>query len=183
MRKQIRITPDTILDEKIGKLQRRREWWYLLVECAVIAAVLYILLQYVAGITFVSGISMEPFLPDGELVVFYRLDREYQKDDVVLIRRAGNVEYIKRVAGCEGDEILLEEDGSLWRNGRQEKANSWTGRTEALSEKVTYPYAVPEDSYFVLGDNREHSIDSREFGAVKEEEIVGRVIVHLGLTR
>ena len=183
MREQKNLTPEDILGERIGRIQRRREWWNFLVECAAIVAILYVLFQYVIGIAFVSGTSMEPYLQDGELVVFYRLDKEYQRDDVVIIHRSGNVEYIKRIVGCAGDELALTEEGALLRNGEKEEASCWTGRTEALPGQVVYPYTVPERSYFVLGDNRENSRDSREFGAVRNEEITGRVIAHLGFTK
>lgn len=158
MNTEYRKTPDEILEERIDKLQRRREWKRFLTECIVLVAAIFIVFHYVIGITFVSGSSMEPALSDGDLVVFYRLDQEYQRDDIVVIHQGGNLEYIKRIAALSGESISLEEDGTE------------TGE-------------IPEGCYFVLGDNRENSRDSRSFGAVKKEEIVGRVFFRLGLTR
>lgn len=150
-------TPEEILEEKIDKIHRHREWRHFFWECVVLAAAVFVVFQYVIGITFVSGVSMEPTLMDGELVVFYRLDQEYQKGDVVIIRNEDNLEYIKRIAAMEGE--LVEQ-------GEEENA-----------------YEVPEDSVYVLGDNLENSRDSREFGAVGINEIAGRVFLHTGLVR
>lgn len=54
-------------------------------------------------------------------------------------------------------------------------------KTFPMTDGITFPYEVPERAYFVMGDNRPISKDSRIFGAVKEEEIVGRVFLHLGM--
>lgn len=157
MREERNGTPEEILEEKIGRLQRRREWRQFFTECIVIVIALYVIFQYVLGIAFVSGTSMMPYLQDGELLVFYRLDKEYQTDDVVIIHRSGNVEYVKRIAGCGGDTLTLPDEEE--------------------------PYVVPENRYFVLGDNLENSRDSREFGPIEKEEITGRVIAHLGFSK
>lgn len=150
-------TPEEILEERIDKIHQRREWKRFVVECIVLAAAVYVVFQYVIGIAFVSGNSMQPTLQDGELVVFYRLDKEYQKNDIVIVHQEGNQEYIKRVFATEAEVVELE------------------GMEEAVK--------VPENSYFVLGDNLEVSRDSRTFGTVKEEAVIGRVFFHLGLTK
>ena len=87
MNTEYRKTPDEILEERIDKLQRRRKWKRFLTECIVLVAAIFIVFHYVIGITFVSGSSMEPALSDGDLVVFYRLDQEYQRDDIVVIHQ------------------------------------------------------------------------------------------------
>ncbi len=173
---------DEILDEKIERVQRRREWKRFLLECLVIAAAVYLIFHYCIGLAVVSGHSMEPSLRNGELVVFYRLDQAYQTDDIVIIHRAENVEYIKRIIAGPGDVVELTEEGDLLVNGEGEE-RIVSGRTLPLSEDITFPYTVPEGCYFVLGDNRENSSDSRSFGAVPLDEITGRVFFHLGMTK
>lgn len=79
--------------------------------------------------------------------------------------------------------VELSEEGSLIVNGEKDATVTAVGKTEALSENITYPYTVPADSYFVLGDNRENSKDSRSFGAVTADDITGRVFVYMGMTR
>jgi len=157
MKKIIIQTPDEILEEKIDKIHRRREWKHFFLECLILAAAVFVVFQYVIGITFVSGASMEPTLMDGELVVFYRLDQEYHKGDIVIIHRGDNLEYIKRIAAVEGETIEQADESEA--------------------------FEIPKDCVYVLGDNLEKSRDSREFGVVKESEITGRVFLHAGMVR
>jgi len=183
MNKESMKSPEEILEGKIMKIQRRREWRRLLTEGIVFIAILCLVFQCVIGIAFVSSDSMQPELRDGEVVVFYRLDQGYQKGDLVLIRREGNLEYIKRIVAVEQDKVELTEEGELLVNEEPEDREFVFGSTLPAEGGIAYPYEVPKDSYFVLGDNREESRDSRAFGAVREEEITGRVFFHLGLTK
>lgn len=183
MKKVGKQSVEEILEGKIEKVQKRREWKRFLVECVVVVAAVYIIFHYCIGLAFVSGHSMEPSLKDGELVVFYRLDQAYQPGDIVIIHRSDNIEYIKRVVAEPGDTVELSEEGALLVNGEEEEGLAGMGKTLPVQDGVEFPYAVPENCYFVLGDNRENSLDSRSFGVVKEEEITGRVFFHLGMTK
>lgn len=182
MKREAKQSIEDILEEKIERVQRRREWKRFLLECVVVAAAVYLIFHFVIGLAIVSGSSMEPSLSDGELVVFYRLDSAYQPGDIVIIHREENLEYIKRIVAEPGDVVELSEEGNLLINGEVQQESQLLGRTLAVSENITYPYTVPEGCYFVLGDNRENSRDSRTFGAVDGEEITGRVFLHLGMT-
>ena len=122
-------------------------------------------------------------MKDGELVVFYRLDQVYQKDDIVIVGRDGGTEYIKRIVAESGDTLELSEEGKLSVNGTEEDRLAVSGQTLPNVDGVEFPYTVPDGCYFVLGDNRENSQDSRTFGAVSQEEIRGRVFFHLGMAK
>ncbi len=159
MKKEIKRTPDEVLEARLGGLHRRQEFRQILIECMLLAGLIYVLLHYIIGITFVNGDSMEPTLKGGELVVFYRLDQEYQKGDIVIVRPEDGQQYVNRIIAC-GNE-----------------------RVDAAEEGVETPCDVPAGCYFVLGDNRQDSEDSRTFGAVEKERIAGRVFFHLGMTR
>lgn len=183
MKQDKKLSVNEILEEKIERVQRRREWRRFLTECLIVAAAVYLVFHYVIGLAFVSGSSMEPSLRDGELVVFYRLDKAYHADDLVIIHMDENLEYIKRIVAEPGDTVDLTEDGKLLVNGEQEEDRLVIGETKAVPDGTAFPCTVPEGCYFVLGDNRENSKDSRSFGAVRQEDITGRVFVHLGMTQ
>lgn len=183
MKKEQLQSVDGILEERKRRLYGRREFRRFVVECVVLAALIYAAFHYVIGLAVVSGSSMEPGLTDGEAVLFYRLDESYQTNDLVIIHRADGVEYIKRVVAEPGDVVELSEEGALLVNGKLREISTAVGKTQSTSAEVAYPYTVPADSYFVLGDNRENSKDSRSFGAVKAADITGRVFVYMGMTR
>ncbi len=96
-------------------------------------------------------------------------------------------DYVKRVIGLPGETVDVH-DGAVWINGRKLVENYTVGRTEAptrLQLTVPYgglPYKVPENCYFVMGDNRENSLDSRFWGCVPRNDILGTpVIIYMSL--
>ena len=90
----------------------------------------------------------------------------------------GEVEYVKRVIGTPGDVIDIR-NGKVYVNGSQLDESSYIPsdvRTESFGT-INFPYTVPAKSYFVLGDNRENSFDSRFWGSVPEENIIGKPVM------
>ena len=84
---------------------------------------------------------------------------------------------IKRIIAIPGDYIWIEEDGSVFLNG-QELPEPYVSE-KALGEcDVEFPYQVPENSYFMMGDHRETSIDSRSsvIGCIAEDQIIGKIL-------
>lgn len=130
----------------------------------------------------VSGQSMYPNFHDKEYVLtnLIVLRFENPKRGDVLVFKAPNSpekDFIKRLIGTPGDRILLQ-DGSFLINGEKLDESSYLS-----SEVRTYggsflkegeEIAVPEGNYFLVGDNRQYSSDSREWGFVKKEEIIGK---------
>jgi signal peptidase I len=96
-------------------------------------------------------------------------------------------DYVKRVIGLPGETVDVH-NGAVWINGRKLAENYTVGRTEAPTKfqlTVPYgglPYTVPENCYFVMGDNRENSLDSRFWGCVPRNDILGTpVIIYMSL--
>lgn len=175
MDKENKQNPEEILEKKIEGIRRKREWKQFFIECIVLVAAVYLTFHYIIGIAFVSGHSMEPTLKNGEMLLFYRLDKEYQKNDIVIVKRENAVYYIKRIGALGGECVDLGEEGMLLIDGEEQPG------TLPMADGIAYPYEVPEGDYFILGDNRAVSKDSRIFGSVSQEEIVGRVFLHLGM--
>lgn len=136
-------------------------------QSLVIAGILaFFIITFIAQSFVVDGRSMEPTLKDGERLFvnkfIYRFHPPERGDIIVFTPQgANNKKYIKRVIGLPGDTILVK-DGKTYLNGEPIQENYIKE-----SMKGTYgPYQVPEESVFVMGDNRNHSADSRFPGIV-----------------
>jgi signal peptidase I len=122
----------------------------------------------------VSGFSMAPHISPNEYVLInrfaYRLQPP-QRGDIVAFRQADARVFIKRVVGISGDHIRIER-GSVFVNGTAlREPYVLYADTRSFSDTL-----VPKASVYVLGDNRADSEDSRRFGAVPEDRLIGRAI-------
>lgn len=137
----------------------------------------------------VDGESMEPTLEDGNLLmvnkVIYNL-KDVDRFDVIIFHANKRDDYVKRIIGLPGDTIAYQND-MLYVNGEYVdeafydsvvKASSGTPHTRSFNLKdKTGQEKVPEGKLFVMGDNREDSLDSRSFGFISMKQIVGKVSV------
>ena len=121
---------------------------------------------------------MNPTLQNDEVLLCNKLS-DIKQGDIIAFYYNNKV-LIKRVIGLPGDTIDIAEDGTIYRNG---EALEETYVSElALGEKdVETPITVPESRYFVCGDNRSVSIDSRStsIGCIAEENVIGKVVVRV----
>lgn len=146
-------------------------WLLDSVQVILIAFAIFIVFHlFIASPHTIDGPSMEPNFCNGDLVLADQLTprfQNYQFQDVIIFKHDAQNDYIKRIIGVPGDRIKIE-GGSVYRNG--EKLNEPylpQGRPTNIfagSQMVEgKEYTVPENRYFVLGDNREKSVDSRSF--------------------
>jgi signal peptidase I len=144
-----------------------------IVETVLLTALIVLLVNLATGRFRIEGNSMEPNLHDSEYVLIdkisYRLHPPERGDVIVFERPGEERDYIKRVIGLPGDTVEVR-GGQVWVNGvaLDEPYLSQTIRTEMPAR------VVQSSHYFVMGDNRNNSSDSRSFGAIAEEAIVGR---------
>ncbi len=154
---------------------KKQEWLHTAVLLALMLVAAVLCLAFVFGIARVSGDSMEPTLSDKDVVLYFRLGKNWNYGDMVAVGMPSGESYIKRVVGLPGDTVDLR-DGKLYRNGGPEAGDYPFGFTEAQNEAISYPCQVEPGRYFVLGDHRETSVDSRTFGTVAAKQIKGKVI-------
>ena len=136
----------------------------------VLVIILVLLVKkFVVSPIKVNGDSMKNTLLDGDIMILnsigYRFD-EINRFDIVVVDE-GNEYLIKRVIGLPGEEIEYK-DNQLYINGKKVKENYGSQVTEDFKVKVK------KNSYFVLGDNRTNSLDSRHFGSFKKDRIIGK---------
>ena len=129
----------------------------------IVAVMALFTFRFIIGTSTVDGQSMNPTLKNGQRVFFLRIMPKYNIGDIISFRMPSGDYYVKRVIAKEGDVVVVE-DGGIKVNGEQITEPYANGETNPQEDTVVYPYTVGRDAYFVVGDNREHSIDSRSFG-------------------
>lgn len=139
----------------------------------------FLILHLVIGFSFVNGDSMEPTLHDGELVMYTRAGCTWRRGDVVSVRILSGEYYVKRIIAVEGDTIDIR-DGHVYLNGEALKEPYLACETQAQTGPVRYPLEIQPGQVFVMGDNREVSMDSRSFGVVGKGQIKGRLWFRAG---
>ncbi len=140
----------------------------------VVAAIAALVATLLLPVLQIAGTSMEPTLDDGDIVLLVK-KKDLKTGDLCAFYYSNKI-LIKRVIATPGDYIWIEEDGTVFLNGNELKEPYVSEK--ALGEcDVEFPYQVPENAYFVMGDKRETSIDSRSstIGCVPEDQIVGKI--------
>mgnify|MGYP000759377682 CR=1 FL=1 len=164
------------LHKRRNAAQDRRDALSLLGRVVVLAAAAWVLFTQVFLLTQAKGNSMFPAVKDGDLLICYRLQKTYAKNDVVVYTQGGKLR-VGRILGREGDLVALDDSGTLVVNGAVQSGEILypTYAKDALE----YPYTVPEGCVFVLGDYRTQSEDSRDFSPVPLEDVQAKVITLL----
>ena len=140
-----------------------------------VAAVVVLVATLFLPVLQVYGSSMEPTLMNGELVIALKTGK-FRQGEVVAFYYNNKI-LLKRVIGVAGDQIYIREDGAVLVNG--EVLDEPYLSEKSLGEcDIDFPYQVPDNRIFVMGDHRASSIDSRSssIGCISDEFIVGRVV-------
>lgn len=163
--------------EKHKKRYRRvlRSTIFTLVVVAAFAVLTAVLWMPVLQI---YGSSMNPILNEGDIVVSMK-GKQFETGDVMAFYWNNRI-LVKRVIAQPGDWVDMDEDGNVYVNSKKLDEPYLTEKAYGECD-IKLPYQVPESKIFVMGDNRDVSIDSRSttVGCVAEEQIVGRIIFRI----
>ena len=153
--------------------------YILVVVCAT-----YLIVTYVGQRTKVSGDSMQATLQDGDNLIVDKISyrfRDPKRFEIIVFpyRYAEDTYYIKRIIGLPGETVQII-DGYVYINGEQLDENYGLEVMNSAGNAAS-PITLGEDEYFVLGDNRNRSADSREssVGVLHRDELIGRAWVRI----
>lgn len=140
----------------------------------IVAAVAVLIATLILPVLQIEGTSMEPTLHNGDIVLLMKTTR-FERGDLCGFTW-NNKLLIKRVIGVPGDWIEIDTDGTIYLNGEQLEEPYVTSKAFGECD-LEFPFQVPQEQYFVVGDMRESSIDSRNtlIGCIPKEQIVGKV--------
>ena len=157
----------------------------LLLYIVVVFGICFLIITFVGQRSKVSGSSMEPTLSDGDNLIVdkisYRI-HDPQRFDIIIFpyQYQENTYYIKRIIGLPGETVYINDAGEIYINGKllEEDYGLDTIQNPGLASE---PITLVEDEYFVMGDNRNNSTDSRfaPVGEIKRQNIIGKAWVRI----
>lgn len=173
-------------DENLKKKLRRsersvRDYQYFVIRLILFLLLVWVLFFKLIGVMSMPNGDMYPRIDAGDLVMFYRLDTDVRAQDVIAIRRevptlSGEQLMILRVVAAAGDTVEVTETGFLRINGNIMDERNIFYPTPRYEDYVEYPLTLEEGECFVLADSRNGGTDSRFFGPVTRDQILGTVI-------
>lgn len=176
----------TAKESSPAQKQARKKERGLLVEVAEVAVLalgLYLVINFILQTVHVIGSSMYPTLGDQDYLIATKIDYRLhppERGDIIIMRdpmEAGR-DFIKRVIAVPGDRLLIR-GGHVYVNGRildepYINSGSWTENADYPPASDPAGVVLRSDDYFVMGDNRNHSSDSRIFGVIHRDQIEAR---------
>lgn len=151
-------------------------------ESVVLFSVMILSSLFIARPVEIKGSAMAPSYKDGQkiLTLNRNLDKKIERGSVYIFVAPKNssIEYIKRVVGLPGETVMFS-DGGIYINGEKLEEPYVNGETILFNGGLyeeNVAVTIPEDSYFMMGDNRSRSADSREYGPINKSLIKGKAL-------
>lgn len=145
-------------------------------NCFIVVISLWIMFAFVIGVRSASSYDMAPQINLGDRIIYSRLDKKPIARDVIVFKKDKDV-YIARVVAIPGDTVEITAEGALKVNGNYIVDDRINDLTYPYTEYVQYPITLSANEYFVLADNRRTGVDSRYYGTVKSDEIMGTLLL------
>ena len=164
------------------RIRREAYYWQALrgtiAVLVVVAAVAVLIATLFLPILQISGDSMSPTMEHNEIVVLLKT-KDFDRGDLIGFYYQGKI-LLKRVIALPEDEVAIDTEGNVYVNGELLEEPYVTDRGLGDCD-LEFPYRVPGTGYFVMGDRRSNSVDSRNsvIGAIAQEDIIGRVFIRV----
>ena len=182
-RKKEQIIPQIDQLKQELKRERYRKRYAIVLKStvatlAVVAAFAILVATLWLPVLQMYGSSMTPTIEEGQIVVSVK-GSEFEPGELVAFY-VGNKLLVKRVIACPADYITITEDGTVFVNGSQLDEPYVSEKAYGECD-LEFPYQVPESRFFLMGDHRESSVDSRSsaVGCIAEEQIVGKIVFRI----
>lgn len=173
------------LNKKIKRSERGvKSYQSFGLRLLLLVLAIWVLFFQIIGLTHAPSNDMYPRIDAGDMLLFYRLDKDVKAQDIIVIEKIppDNTEeklFVGRVVAVAGDTVEISDEGRLIVNGNTMLESNIFYATPRYEGYTEYPLTLGEGECFVLADAREGGADSRYFGPVSREDIAGTVITVL----
>lgn len=165
-----------VITKRRKALNMKKAYISLFIRIILLATASFVLFTQVFLITQAKGNDMFPAIKDGDLVITFRMQKDFAKNDVV-VYQVGDSFHLGRIVAREKDVVTIDASGTLMVNNAVQRGE--IVYPTLAKEGYTYPLTVPEGNMFLLGDHRMETRDSRDFGPIGMGHIKGKVITIL----
>lgn len=161
--------PEQLKKRKARKKRERRRFF---IKFAILITIGLILWFAVFCFIPQHGNQMFPVVKDGDLLITLKIKPTYQPSAVVGYQTPDKKHRIGRIVAMQGEKVNVTEEGRLEINGTVMSEEIFYP-TDLDEKSIKFPYTVPKNSYFILNDHRSETDDSREYGAIKKNKLLG----------
>lgn len=154
-----------------------RELGLIIGKLVLVGLALCILMLIVYGAARNTDSGMKGSVKQGDLIFYYRLDKQYIASDIVVLEYEGNIQ-TRRVIAVAGDTVDITADG-MAINGNLQQENGSDAQILPYTDGINFPVTLTEGQVFLLGDDRDAAIDSRLYGAVETKDTLGKMVLLL----
>lgn len=169
-------TIEGVISARRNKLLADKDTFNLIFRILLISLAGYLIFSQVFMLRQVKGMDMFPSLKDGDLAIVFRMQDEYHKEDIVAYKTEDEPRF-GRIIARAGDVVSITDTGTLQVNGTTQSGEILYPTYPMKG--IEYPYRVPENCFFVLGDYRTKATDSRTLGPIQIDDVEGKVITIL----
>lgn len=164
-------------DKKNQKDPVTRALLKLAIKIVSICLVIAFVFTFIFGMYRVNDTSMVPNVGPGDMILFYRLDKDFVVGETV-VYSYNKENKIGRIVAMPGDVVNIDEKGLVVNNSNQYEPKIYK-ETLPFTDGIKYPVKLKENEIFLLADNRDKSVDSRLFGPVEKKYIKGKIFTLL----
>ena len=147
----------------------------LIMKIVLIIAAFAAMFTFIFGLARIEDEGMIPSVRDGDVLLYYRLDKNFQNQELAVIKYEG-ADTCGRVMARAGDVVDIDNQGLVINGNHQQEPDIYFDTTQVV-DGVTFPLTVPENAVFLLGDNRSNAVDSRIYGCVELNDVEGKVMI------
>lgn len=153
----------------------RNEVYWLIEHILLFLTLILLLFKIFFGVLVAPNDFMKPRIIGGDLLLYYRLDKDLINGDVIIYNKEGH-DYVGRVIATNNETIEITKQAQILVNGAQILERDEFYRTDMYGNKIKYPVELKDDEVFALADYRTAGKDSRYFGPINNKEIKGKLI-------